>query len=592
MRTYTRWFCAALIGAASLVAIGSAPAEAQTDCTDTPKGQICQVQEPLVNGTLDNTQTLVDTQTQKNLGLVTVGGGCSGTLVNRSWVLTADHCVNTLAQVAGPIPIAPTAPMANLGITAAWTTRTAIPTYAIRFAPKVDVALLYLGAGDLGPANVQPFFVGSVDTTMTITKYGRGIFKFATSPLHPALSDGKYRSGQFTPDAVNETIKYVPNAAGQIANGGDSGGADFVTGPGGVNRGLAGVQSTCHASGYVSFGWVTFPTWNWAKNIDYCNSAPLADIRFDVVNAISHRAPAVSNDFDDDHSPDILWHNDATGETQIWFMNGSSVVGRADVVDDSGQTILIGAPWRIVASRDFNRDDQTDLLWYNSNTGELQVWFMNGTRRKDRATVVNEYGFPMFIGPPWSVAGANDFDGDGYADIIWHNASTGETQLWLLNGSRIARRTTVLAENGYPIFVNSPWSIVATDDMNRVHDFAPDIVWHNAVSGETQIWYMNWYMNSGCATVSSCGTYRISRRATLYWENNSGPAFVGMPFHIVGTGDFDGDTTTDILWHNETTGETQIWFMDGSQTIKGRKTVNALDGGTSLVGGPWFIRPH
>ena len=176
----------------------------------------------------------------------------------------------------------------------------------------------------------------------------------------------------------------------------------MVTDVDGTNLGIAGVQSTCHASGYVSFGWVTFPTWNWAKNIDYCNSAPLADIRFDVVNAISHRAPAVSNDFDDDHSPDILWHNDATGETQIWFMNGSSVVGRADVVDDSGQTILIGAPWRIVASRDFNRDDQTDLLWYNSNTGELQVWFMNGTRRKDRATIVNEYGFPMFIGPPIS----------------------------------------------------------------------------------------------------------------------------------------------------------------------------------------------
>src|SRR5438094_8749579 len=103
---------------------------------------------------------------------------------------------------------------------------------------------------------------------------------------------------------------------------------------------------------------------------------------------------------------------------------------------------------------------------------------------------------------------------------------------------------------------------------------------------------MNWDMNRGCATVSSCGTYRISRLATVYRENNSGTSFVRMQCHIVGTRDFDGDTTTDILWHNEATGETQIWFMDGSQTIKGRKTVNALDGGTSLVGGPWFIRPH
>src|SRR5207245_8196516 len=133
------------------------------------------VQQPLVAG------TTVNINTQKNLGLITVGGGCSGTLVNRSWVLTADHCVNTRAEVAGPIPIAPTSPMANLVITAAWTTRQAIPTFAYRFAPRRDVALLYLGAGDLGPADDQPFDAYPVDTTQTITKFGKGIFAFATA---------------------------------------------------------------------------------------------------------------------------------------------------------------------------------------------------------------------------------------------------------------------------------------------------------------------------------------------------------------------------------------------------------------------------
>jgi len=231
---------------------------------------------------------------------------------------------------------------------------------------------------------------------------------------------------------------------------------------------------------------------------------------------------------------------------------------------------------RIAASRDFDRDDQTDLLWYNSNTGELQVWFMAGYRIKRRATVVSEYGSPMFIGPPWKVVGANDMNGDGYADIVWHNDQTGETQLWLMNGTSIWLRRTVLAENGIsPIFVGLPWSIVATDDINM--DGRPDIIWHNAASGETQIWYMN--------------TDRITGRATVYWENNTGPAFVGLPFHITGSSDFDGDGFTDILWHNETTGETQIWFMAG-QTIKRRATVNVLDGGSAFVGAPFLIMPH
>src|SRR2546427_4279576 len=241
MRTYTRWLCAALIGAASLMAIGSAPAEAQTDCTDTTKGQICQVQEPLVNGTLDDTQTLVDTQTQKNLGLVTVGGGCSGTLVNRSWVLTADHCVTNEGKKFGS-----TAPVTNLVITAGWTTRTAIPSAIIRAWTfgNVDVALLFLGTGDLGPAPVQPFFVGPVDTTQTITKYGRGISAYAyTTPAGvnvAAQSDpaGTYRSGQFTPSAADEnSITVLPNAALQMADGGDSGGPDMVTAPDGTNLG-------------------------------------------------------------------------------------------------------------------------------------------------------------------------------------------------------------------------------------------------------------------------------------------------------------------------------------------------------------------
>src|SRR5439155_19132876 len=66
---HTRRLCAILIGAACLLVMRSAPAEGGQNCTDTQEGTICQVQQPLVAG------TLVDINTQKNLGLVTVGGG-------------------------------------------------------------------------------------------------------------------------------------------------------------------------------------------------------------------------------------------------------------------------------------------------------------------------------------------------------------------------------------------------------------------------------------------------------------------------------------------------------------------------------------
>jgi hypothetical protein len=31
-----------------------------------------------------------------------------------------------------------------------------------------------------------------------------------------------------------------------------------------------------------------------------------------------------TDDFNQDSHPDILWHNSSSGETQVWYMNGSN----------------------------------------------------------------------------------------------------------------------------------------------------------------------------------------------------------------------------------------------------------------------------
>src|SRR5437867_5537293 len=136
-----------------------------------------------------------------------------------------------------------------------------------------------------------------------------------------------------------------------------------------------------------------------------------------------------------------------------------------------GATMVSGGPNR----SDFNGDGKADILWQNSSTGQRVIWLMNGTTHQ---STVNLGTVPT----SWSIVGSNDFNGDGKADILWQNSATGQRIIWLMNGT--AHQSTVSLGT-----VPTQWSIVGSSDFNG--DGKADILWQNSATGQRIIWLMN-----------------------------------------------------------------------------------------------------
>ncbi len=87
-------------------------------------------------------------------------------------------------------------------------------------------------------------------------------------------------------------------------------------------------------------------------------------------------------DFNNDGHADILWRHNGQGKNALWLMGGEN---GTTMLDGKGLND-VGGDWNIHGAADFNRDGTPDIFWHNKATGKSALWYMtstNGNEIKD-----------------------------------------------------------------------------------------------------------------------------------------------------------------------------------------------------------------
>ena len=275
--------------------------------------------------------------------------------------------------------------------------------------------------------------------------------------------------------------------------------------------------------------------------------------------------------------------------------------GAADPAAEAGER---AAKAPLQARRyDANGDGREDLSWWNTATGQLVTWRMNGTTRlgtvehgtfalrpfsvrsslfgdacadtvyraDDGATaLVGELvldvtawrclppargGVHAFSPPGWRLVDVEGrYDTSGRNQLLWRSTA-GTVAIWTLgdDGRPIAA--------GFPGSAPPDWTLLdARGDYDG--DGRSDVLWRHA-GGTVAVWRM-----TGIDTVGS--TSFLGTAVPAQWTLAEG------------AGDFDGNRRADLLWVG-TDGRVVIWSMDGSKQGFTPRSVGTIGSGWRVL---------
>jgi len=212
---------------------------------------------------------------------------------------------------------------------------------------------------------------------------------------------------------------------------------------------------------------------------------------------------------------------------------------------------------------DFNGDGISDAIIQDAATGIIYVGISSSDPSQDLSFQSLQAPFGTSALFSWTPEAIADMDGDGKEDdILLRNIFT----------SNVFIVTTEFTENGLEVGdliqfgqTDANWYVGGVGDFDG--DFLQDdVVWYNAATQESYIWYATEGIASG-------------------FEQIVATTGLGTEWSLVGVGDFDTDKTQDdLLFLNTVTGENYIWFMEGADVL-GFTSLEVTIGNESLISG-------